>query len=390
MTLALLFAGVATFGELYSPQPLLPQISQDMGVSEASASLAISISTGALALSVLPWAAIGDRIGRARAMTVSAVITAIISAVIPFVHTFGQLLVLRAIAGLALGAIPALAIAYLLRRVHEPRASAIAGIYVAGTTVGGMSGRLLSGLVGAASGSWRTGMVTISALVVISSIIFVVLLPREPARLSDASSNPPPLSPAQRLWAAVASAQAWGCYLQGFLLMGAFVSVYNLLSYRLLGPEYALPATWVALLFLTYLVGTVSSANVGRLVKRFGRRASMASGGVLVAIGGLLTVAHPLWLVMLGVAVMTWGMFVAHPLASAGAGEAVPQARSQSTAFYSLCYYMGSSLLGWLAALLYGRHAWAGVAVLVATSGIAAALLAGFVACRQVPPTPPD
>ncbi|MWD31019.1 MFS transporter, partial [Aquicoccus sp. SCR17] len=62
---------MATFAQLYSPQGLLPLVSDDLGVSADRAALLVSAGTLGLALSVVPWSVAGDRWGRRRAMVVS-------------------------------------------------------------------------------------------------------------------------------------------------------------------------------------------------------------------------------------------------------------------------------------------------------------------------------
>ena len=149
-------------------------------------------------------------------------------------------------------------------------------------------------------------------------------------------------------------------YAQAFLLMGGFVTVYNLLAFRLLDDPYRLPASVVSLLFLTYLVGTVGSSGVGRMVGRFGRRAVLAAAGYGMAVGVALTLATPLWCVLAGLVVATFCFFVAHAIAATWAGERVPAARSQASALYSLAYYAGSSLVGFLGAVVFDRAGWTG------------------------------
>src|SRR3954471_6796861 len=70
---ALFCAGVATFAQLYSPQAVLPLISADLGVGAASSALMVSASTVGLALGVIPWSTLADRIGRVKAMTASVI-----------------------------------------------------------------------------------------------------------------------------------------------------------------------------------------------------------------------------------------------------------------------------------------------------------------------------
>ena len=382
LTAALFAGGIATFAELYAVQAVLPSIAAEWGLTESTVSLAVSVATGALAISVLPWAAVADRIGRARAMTISAVVAAAAGLLVPLAPSFAILLALRGISGLALGALPALAMAHLVAQASPGRASAIGGLYIAGTTIGGLAGRVLTGAVGGAAG-WRWGLATTAGLVFCATAVFVVLLPRQQSR---------PEHPADRrkgrIRLALSDRTVWVFYAQAFLLMGGFVTVYNLLAFRLLDDPYRLPASVVSLLFLTYLVGTVGSSGVGRMVGRFGRRAVLTAAGFGMACGVALTLATPLWCVLAGLVIATFCFFVAHAIAATWAGERVPAARSQASALYSLSYYAGSSLVGFLGAVIFDRAGWLGAMTMVILAAVAAATIAALGAPRLVGPHP--
>lgn len=368
LTGALFAGGIATFAELYAVQAVLPGLAAEFALTESQATLAVSVATGALAVSVLPWAALGDRLGRARAMRVSAIVAAVSGMLVALAPSFELLLVLRAVSGAALGALPALAVAHLVSSAPPGRAAVIGGLYIAGTTIGGLSGRVLTGAVGGVFG-WRWGLVTTALFVAVAAAVFAVLL--------DSGPRVRPVGHGSGQWSrvrlALADRVAWAFYAQAFLLMGAFVTVYNLLSFRLLGDPYRLPASVVSLLFLTYLVGTVGSSGVGRLVAGLGRRRVLAGAGLTMAAGAALTMPTPLWCVLAGLVLLTFAFFVAHAIAATWAGERVPAARSQASAVYSLAYYAGSSLVGLLGAALYARFGWTGSTVLVvAITGVAA------------------
>ena len=381
LTAALFAGGIATFAELYAVQAVLPALAAEWDLTESTVSLAVSVATGALAISVLPWAAIADRIGRARAMTISAVVAALAGLLVPLAPSFGVLLTLRGISGLALGALPALAMAHLVAQASPGRVSAIGGLYIAGTTIGGLAGRVLTGAVGGAAG-WRWGLATTAGLVLVATVVFVILLPRQETR----PVHPPGHRGRGRIRLAVSDRTVWVFYAQAFLLMGGFVTVYNLLAFRLLDDPYRLPASVVSLLFLTYLVGTVGSSGVGRLVGRFGRRVVLTSAGFGMAGGVALTLFTPLWCVLGGLVVATFCFFVAHAIAATWAGERVPAARSQASAFYSLSYYAGSSLVGFLGALIFDRAGWPGAMIMVIGAAIGAATIAAFGAPRLAGP----
>lgn len=405
LAVSMVCGGIATFADLYAIQAVLPALSDQMHINESIAALTISVATGALALTVLPWAAVADRIGRGRAMKIATIIAAITGLLAPFAPTIAILLILRALSGAALAAVPALAMAHLVEHAAAGRAVAMGGLYIAGTSVGGLIGRILTGtvagLVGGANG-WRWGLAATAIAVVVLAIVFAVSLPKElpPKGAStrtrsrrhtrgdthdSTDRNCAPPKPQGRIHQAMRGSAVWSLYIQGFLLMGGFVTMYNLLAFRLLAPPYLVPASLVSLLFVIYLVGTASSSLVGRLVGRYGRRRIVMAGGCGVAAGALLTLAHPLGLIIAGLIIVTFSFFLTHAVAAAWVGVLVPSARSQATALYSLTYYMGSSVVGYVGALVFMHSGWSGAAGMVAALSVIAVAVAAKSAPREQP-----
>jgi MFS transporter, YNFM family, putative membrane transport protein len=120
---ALACAGVATFAQLYSPQAVLPSISADLGVGAASAALVVSASTVGLAIGVIPWSALADRIGRVKAISISVTVATLVGMLVPFAPTFALLLAGRFVEGLMVGGVPAIAVAYLTEEVDPVHAA---------------------------------------------------------------------------------------------------------------------------------------------------------------------------------------------------------------------------------------------------------------------------
>ncbi|WP_366821782.1 MFS transporter [Microbacterium sp.] len=174
LILGLFFAGIATFAQLYSPQAVLPQIAADLDVGPATAALAVSAATLGLAAAVIPWSVVADRAGRVPAMAVGILAATVLGLAAPFSQEIAVLLVLRFAEGVALGAVPAVALVYLNEEVSRRHAAAAAGSYIAGTTVGGLLGRVVSGVVADLS-DWRTGVWIAGALCAGSAALFLWL-----------------------------------------------------------------------------------------------------------------------------------------------------------------------------------------------------------------------
>ncbi|PYH00603.1 MFS transporter [Arthrobacter stackebrandtii] len=382
MLAALACAGVATFAQLYSLQGLLPLVSRELGVTAAQASLTISVATVGLALAVLPWSFVSDRWGRVRTMGLAVVLATLFGLLVPASPNFEVLLLLRGLEGAALGGIPALAIAYLTEEVQPRSAAAAAGAYVAGTTLGGLFGRLLAGPVADLAG-WRMGTLAVSLCAAVAAAGFLALAPKPRGFVPQPGEGFGAVL--GRLLPQMRSRPLLALYAQAFLLMGSFVSVYNYLGFRLEAPPYLFPASAVALLFLAYLSGTVSSRMVAGLAVRWGRRTVLlASTGAMVA-GLAVTMAAPVPAILAGLLLFTAGFFGAHSIASGWTGALATGGRAQAASLYNLAYYAGSSLIGWSAGLLFQSLGWTAMAAALAIL----AALAMLAAAAMLPPGRP-
>lgn len=380
----LFFAGVATFAQLYATQAVLPQIAQDMSVSPATAALSVSAATLGLAAAVIPWSIVADRIGRVPAMAIGVIAATALGLCASFSVGIPLLLVLRAAEGVALGAVPAVALAYLSEEVRPRHAAAAAGSYIAGTTVGGLLGRIVSGVVGEIAG-WRVGVLTVAIVCAAAAAVFLCLAPKARGFVPRRHGEPGTPGILTRLLIPLRSPQLIALYLQGFLLMGAFVAVYNYLGFHLTEKPFLLPAWLVTLLFLAYLAGTVSSPVAGAAASRHGRYPVLLVSTAVMASGALLLLTPITALVLLGLVVFTAGFFAAHATASGWTPAASgADTRAQASSLYYFGYYAGSSLFGWALGLVFGGATWSWFVVLiVALCAVSAAIAAA--ALRREP-----
>ena len=370
--MALFLAGFATFSLLYCPQPLLPTLTRAFGIGAASSSLAISLSTGPLALSIVVAAMLSDLFGRKPVMAVSLVAAAVFNVLAALAPTWSIFLTLRALEGVALGGVPAVAMTYLAEEADPARLGFAMGIYVGGTAVGGMAGRVITGMA-AALASWRAAVGMIGFVGLAAAVGFILLLPasrhfvRKTVNLRHQ---------ARAFRQALRHRGLMALYGFALLMMGGFVAVYNYAGFRLEAAPYRLDQLREGLIFTLYLLGTVSSPIAGRMADRFGRAPVMA-GAVIVALAGVgVSLFAPLGAVVLGIALVTFGFFAGHAVAGGSIGGLAGPVKGQAASLYLLSYYAGSSLLGTAGGWFWSAGGWPAVAGFVAALMLMALVVA--------------
>lgn len=375
MSFALFAAGVATFALLYSTQALLPLISADFGASASAASWTVSAATGALALFVLPLSALSERFGRSRMMTLSLIVAVVVGLLVPFAPSLEWLIALRAVQGAALAGVPASAMAYLAEEVRPKALIAAIGLFVAGNSIGGMSGRIVTGWVAQVWG-WRAALAAVGLMAVVCVVVFRLMLPKA-RHFTPGSLRPRALAKTVR--GHLADPLLLRLYAIGALFMTVFGAVYTVIGYRLAEAPFSLPQGVIGSVFLVYLVGTVSSAAAGKLVARMGRRGALYLAVSTTATGLLLSLSDALGAVLAGLVLITAGFFAGHAVASSSVSRTAKTGRAQASALYQSAYYLGSSVGGTLGAVAFHAGGWAGTVLLglVAVLGVVSITLYG-------------
>lgn len=382
---AMFAAGMATFVLLYDTQALLPELSREYAVTPAQATLTLSLATAGLGAALLVAGPASERIGRTRLIVGAVWAASLLALLCPLAPSWPALLGLRLLQGVALAGLPAVATAYLREELHPTAQARAAGLYIGGTALGGMAGRLLTAPVAEAYG-WRWGMAAAALFALACAVVVTLALPasqhfhrRAPGQLHLAAMSRAALTdPALR-----------ALYLLGACAAGALVAVYNALGFRLTSGPYDVGLGAFSLIYVVYVLGTVSSTISGHLADRFGRRAILPTGCALAIAGVLLTLVPWLPAIVLGIAGLTAGFFVIHGLASgwvAARAHLLGASPSQAAAFYLCAYYAGSSVFGSLGSSAWVSAGWPGVGTLALALLLATAWLAR--ALRRTPALP--
>jgi YNFM family putative membrane transporter len=309
----------------------------------------------------------------------AASVLTLVSAVLP---GWPALLLTRFLMGIALAGIPAVAMAYIAEEVHGDSIGGAMGLYIGGAAIGGMAGRLAASVVSDLLG-WRYALAGIGAISLIGAGVFWWAAPHSRSFVSRKHDWSSFLASVRML--SNDAALPW-LYAEAFLLMGAFVTIYNYVSFRLLDAPYSLSQSTVGAIFLFYIVGSFSSTWFGKLAGRLGRR-KVFWIPILVFLGGIvMTAASPLTAVVLGIGVATVGYFGAHSVASSWVSRRGGVARAQAAAFYLFFLYVGSSILGTVGGIAWSLAGWTGVASFTALLIVLALLIAlRLVAVKPLP-----
>lgn len=375
--IALFCAGVATFAQVYSPQALLPAIAREFGMSASSSSLAIGATTIGLAVGMLPWGRLSDRIGRVKTMRWAISLAVCVGLVTPFMPTFETFIGLRFLEGIMLAGLPAVGVTALAETVKPVALGGAVGAFIAGNTIGGLSGRIVAAGLGDAFG-WHWGLVAVALLAAVSAVGFLLLMPT--------TAVPPAkgLPVWRSMLANLRNPGAMVMVLQAFLLMGGFVATYNYLTFRLQQEPFGLSLTQASWLFLAYIAGAFASKQAWGLTKRIPPVGVLIIGISAMVVGLGLTLLPWLLAIIVGLVIFTMGFFGAHSVALTLVSlRSEPGARSLAPSLYNLAYYAGSTLLGWVGGLAFAAAGWGGTVAMVAAIVIISAAFAWVHASRN-------
>jgi MFS family permease len=162
----------------------------------------------------------------------------------------------------------------------------------------------------------------------------------------------------------------------GFNVLFSLVAVFTWITFHLSAPPYSLSTAVLSSLFVVYLVGLVVTPMGGFLIGLLGVRAGVTGAIVFSMIGVLLTLAPSLSIVIVGLTMVSSGVFVAQTASQSHLRVASPpEARVTAAGLYLTCYYLGGTAAGSVPGFFWNLGKWpACVAFIVAMQGIALAI----------------
>ncbi|MEW8395486.1 MAG: MFS transporter, partial [Candidatus Thiodiazotropha sp.] len=175
-TLALCIGSVMVFSNLYITQPLLPVLREAFEIDSLEATLSLSVATLSLGICLLFFGPLSDAIGRRVVILTTLLLLCLVTTATAFAVDYTDLLILRSLQGILIAGLPAAALAYMGEEFESKAMLVAVGLYIGANSLGGVSGRLVSGVV-AAEWGWRSSFLFLGAFDLVCLLLVYWLLP---------------------------------------------------------------------------------------------------------------------------------------------------------------------------------------------------------------------
>jgi len=365
-------AGFAAFVNLYSPQALLPELSREFGVGAGEISGLMTASTAAIALSAPFTGALADVVGRKRLITAAMFAIALPTVIMTFSASVAELAVWRFVQGLLLPPIFTVTVAYIGDEWPPGDVARVAGLYVSGASIGGFSGRFLSGILSDVLG-WRHAFQIIALLTLVAAGIVAATLRRERRFVASGGL----LMSLRSMLRHLRDRRLVATYAIGFGVLFNFIATFTYISFHLAAPPYSFSPTLLGMLFLTYLVSSPIVPWTGRAIALFGRRPFVLGTIAVWIVGVLLLLAPSVPIMIAGLTLCAVCGMLCQTISTGYVTMTAKEGRSSAVGLYATVFYIGGSAGAFLTGIAWATAGWNGcVALIVAMQAIMAIIVA--------------
>ena len=378
-----------TVVDLFAAQAILPTLAAAYGVSPAAMGTAVNASTLGMAASSLGVALLSRSIDRRMGTLVSLALLAVPTALLAAAPDLASFTALRVAQGVFMAAAFTLTLAHLGER-SGPRDSAGAfAAYITGNVASNLVGRLVSAALaehlGLEGNFYAFALLNLAGAVLVFFTLGRALRSRGPA----AAASRPGMAAGMSAWATHLRNPRLGAgFAVGFCLLFAFIGTFTYVNFVLVRDPFALSPMALGLVYFVFLPSVVTTPLAGRVVARIGTRptfwASLGAAGAGLPL--LLLPALPA--VLLGLALVAAGTFMAQAAATGFVSRAATADRGTASGMYLACYFAGGLAGSVVLGRIYEAAGWAGCVVGIGAALAAAALLAaGLRTASGTPPT---
>jgi YNFM family putative membrane transporter len=365
---AILFTTLLALSALYLPQPLLPVLMREFGVSRETAALLTTITFLPLSLAPLFYGLLLESFSARRMLRAAVLLLAISEVVVFFCTSFGSLLAVRFFQGLLVPAMLTALMTCTSRFAPPGEVPRAMAWYIAATILGGFAGRFLSGLI-ASLVNWRFSFLLLG----VSLLIAWFWLGRMPETGSLQLHRPN----LRVIGNVLADPVMRTCYAMVFCFFLVFAAMMNYLPFRLTDLSPKADELRIGAAYVGYLLGIVMSLNAVRLQKRFGGAERVMVGSLVAYLFALAVMSLPsVQALIIGMFFLCGASFLAHSTAAGFLNRYASGRQGVVNGMYVSFYYAGGAFGSYLPGFVYRGFGWTGYMLTLSLVIVIALLLA--------------
>lgn len=371
--MTLMLIGMFAFLQVYSIQSILPVLMVDFGATEVQVGMVVGATVLAIALMSPFLGMLSDAIGRKQIIVAAIVFLAIPTALIASSSSIEALGVWRFLQGLSVPGITVVTIAYIGEEFEGVTVAELMSYYVAGSVLGGFLGRFILGHLHEWIG-WRSAYYVMAALTIAGAIWVARTLPASVHFVPSPKFRTALLTLKRHM----TNRYVVSACLLGFCVLFSLVGCFTFINLHLAAPPYHLSTGALANIFAVYLIGVIITPLSTRIVGRFGSARTIIAAVMVSMLGVLLTLAAPLWVVILGLTVMSSGVFITQSATISYIATNVKEGRSLASGLYYMAYYAGGTFGAWACGLAFAQGDWLWTVWVLLGVQVAALIIASF------------
>ena len=345
--------GMFAFLQVYSIQAILPVLMMDFTATEVQAGMIVGATILAIAIMSPFLGMLSDAVGRKSFIVGALLFLAIPTALIAQSPNIGWMGMWRFMQGLSVPGITVVTIAYIGEEFEGRALTELMSFYVSGSVLGGFMGRFLLGHLHELIG-WRAGYYVMAGMTLIGALWVGKMLPAS----RHFVANPNFRSAMQTLGEHLVNRYVITSCLLGACVLFSLVGCFTFINLHLADTPYELSTGALANIFAVYLIGVVITPLSTTLLRRFGSARTVRVAVIISMFGVLLTLVTPLWGIVLGLAIMSSGVFITQAATISYIAVNVKKGRSLASGLYYMGYYAGGTMGAWLCGIAYARGQW--------------------------------
>lgn len=345
--------GMFAFLQVYSIQAILPVLMMDFTATEVQAGMIVGATILAIAIMSPFLGMLSDAVGRKSFIVGALLFLAIPTALIAQSPNIGWMGMWRFMQGLSVPGITVVTIAYIGEEFEGRALTELMSFYVSGSVLGGFMGRFLLGHLHELIG-WRAGYYVMAGMTLLGALWVGKMLPAS----RHFVANPNFRSAMQTLGEHLVNRYVVTSCLLGACVLFSLVGCFTFINLHLADTPYELSTGALANIFAVYLIGVVITPLSTTLLRRFGSARTVRVAVIISMFGVLLTLVTPLWGIVLGLAIMSSGVFITQAATISYIAVNVKKGRSLASGLYYMGYYAGGTMGAWLCGIAYARGQW--------------------------------